>query len=169
MIGVGLGDDDRFGYRTGNRQGSGRSELVRIGKVLFTGAVSALFLMAMPAMAGLACTDISDQCLTTPLELCVNMDNQSVTVQVGGPDAEDSNGDNGTCALTNAIALVTFTKLPANQLRVEVDNRTCGDNASLTALFHNITHIPQTVTAYTPVLPFPSSVVGIKETDWVAG
>ncbi len=139
-------------------------------RLVFFGVAIALLLIAMPAMAGFeTCTDISEQCLTTPEEMCTDAFGNSVTVQIGGPDAEDSNGDDGTCEFTKAVALVTFTKVSDTELKVKIDNRTCNDNGSLTALFHNITHIPQTVTAYTPVLPFPSSVVGVEETNWEAG
>ena len=108
---------------------------------MFTGVVSALLVLAVPATSGgdpPVCVDVSDQCMTTDFRTCTGL-TTLVQVQIGGPGAEDSNGVNGvytgTCEGTNAVALVTFTRLPANQLMVEIDNRTCDDNASLTALF----------------------------------
>ena len=115
-------------------------------KLIISGAVALLLPLAVPAIAGVevppACTperpDVFDECQTTPEDACTDAVGASVKVQIGGSTAEDSNGDDGnytgTCEGTHAIALVTFEKLPANQVRVTIDNRTCDDHGSLTAL-----------------------------------
>jgi len=136
---------------------------------MFTGAVPVLLLLVIPATAGLPaqCVDISAQCATTPVEMCMDVDFASVTVQIGGPGAEDSNGVDGvytgTCEGTDAIALVTFKKLPGDQVEITIDNRTCNDNGSLTAMFYNVT---QTVTDYT--LDNLIVLSGIRDEDWDA-
>lgn len=120
-----------------------RSVLTAIAVALLLPAMSA---MAEPPTCTAERPDISDQCLTTAVEDCMDTIGESVTVQIGGPNARDSNGDGGTCVGTNAIALVSFTKISDTAVSVKIDNRTCGDNGSVTALFHNIT---ETVASYT--------------------
>ncbi|HXV75644.1 MAG TPA: hypothetical protein VD788_04935 [Candidatus Polarisedimenticolaceae bacterium] len=119
-----------------------------------------LLMLATPVWAGAVCTDISDQCLTTAAEDC-DANTQEVVVQIGGPGAEDSNGDGGTCQGTNATALLTFTKVDGDTYTVTVENTTCGDNGSVTAVFHNTT---DTVTAASE--DALSALAGVVDVNW---
>ena len=99
--------------------------------------------------------DLSDECRTTQLDDCMELIGESVTIQIGGFGAEDSNGDGGTCEGTNATALIMFTKLSASELEIKAQNTTCGDNSVLTAIFWNIT---QTVTSMLLSPGYPMAV-----------
>ena len=97
----------------------------------------ALVLMAPPASAQV-CEDISDECRTTRLADCTDAVGESVTVQIGGPGAEDSDANGGTCAGDPATALLTFTKTSATELELSMANTSCVDS-TLTAAYWNMT------------------------------
>jgi hypothetical protein len=118
--------------------------------LLATALAVAVAAGAPAALAQPACDDISDQCLTTDLLDCVDAVGESVTVQIGGPGAEDADDNGGTCWGIPATALITFTKSAADELQVEVKNTTC-DDSTLTAVFFNIS---TTVTAMAEGSPF---------------